>query len=90
MAWISIKFAIFPFFVINLFYFIFGFLQFVCGYVALVSYCQVKENANFKAEKINENSSNLVIYFSRTGHSRKIAYQVALEEKAKIYEIKSR
>ena len=49
-----------------------------------------KENASFKAEKINENSSNLVIYFSRTGHSKKIAYQVALEEKAKIYEIKSR
>ena len=48
-----------------------------------------KENASFKAEKINENSSNLVIYFSRTGHSKKIAYQVALEEKAKIYEIKT-
>ena len=48
-----------------------------------------KENASFKAEKINENSSNLVIYFSRTGHSKKIAYQVALEEKAKIYELKT-
>lgn len=89
MAWISIQFAIFPFFAIDLFYFIFGFLQFVCGYVALVSYCQVKENASFKALNINENSSNLVIYFSRTGHSKKIAYQVALEEKAKIYEIKT-
>ena len=48
-----------------------------------------KENASFKAENINEKSSNLVIYFSRTGHSRKIAYQVALEDKARIYEIKT-
>ena len=48
-----------------------------------------KENLNFKVLNINENSSNLVIYFSRTGHSKKIAYQVALEEKAKIYEIKT-
>ena len=49
-----------------------------------------KENPNFKVLNINENSSNLVIYFSRTGHGKKIAYQVALEEKAKIYEIKTR
>ena len=48
-----------------------------------------KENANFKVLNINENSSNLVIYFSQTDHSKKIAYQVALEEKAKIYELKT-
>ena len=48
-----------------------------------------KENASFKAENINEKSSILVIYFSRTGHSKRIAYQVALEDKARIYEIKT-
>ena len=31
-----------------------------------------KENANFKAEKNNENSSNLVIYFSRTATAKKL------------------
>ena len=31
-----------------------------------------KENASFKVLNIKENSSNLVIYFSRIGHSKKM------------------
>lgn len=58
--------------VTNLIAFILILLNRKSGYVALVSYCQVKENASFKDENINENSSNLVIYFSWTGHSKKM------------------
>ena len=31
-----------------------------------------KENASFKAEKINENSSNLVIYFRELATAKKL------------------
>lgn len=88
MAWITIQFVIFPFFLIDLFYFIFGVLQFICGYVALVSYNQVNFRFDIDDYKnINTNDEILVIYFSRKGFTKKIAYEKANELGASILEL---
>ena len=41
MLWITIQFVIFPFFIIDLVYFLLGVFQMIFGYVALVSYNQI-------------------------------------------------
>lgn len=91
MLWITIQFVIFPFYVIDLVYFIAGALQFVFGYVALVSFNQ--ENFAFSLEDykdIDENSHTLVVYFSRKNYTKKIAYATANQLKANICELKTK
>lgn len=91
MLWISIQFVIFPFFAIDLVYFIIGALQVIIGYVALVSYNQ--ENFAFNVEDysdIDENSRTLVVYFSRKKYTKRIAYAKANELKANVCELKTK
>lgn len=91
MMWITIQFVIFPFFAIDLVYFIFGFLQLVFGFVALVSFNQVYFNFNEEDYKdIDKNSKTLVVYFSRKSFTKKIAYATANGLKADILEIKTK
>ena len=40
MLWIIIQFVIFPINALDIVYFTLGVLQLICGYIALVSYCQ--------------------------------------------------
>ncbi|MGN1104613.1 MAG: hypothetical protein ACI4QI_07040 [Candidatus Coproplasma sp.] len=91
MMWITIQFVIFPFFAIDLVYFIIGILQLIFGYVAWVSYNQV--NFKFSEEDypaIDKNSKTLIIYFSRKKFTKKIACLTANTLKADIYEIKTK
>ena len=90
MAWISIQFYMFEFFVIDLVYFLTGLLQLIIGYICLVSYCQ--DYFKFSVEdykEVNKNSDVLTVFFSRKGYSKKIAYEVANKEQAFIEEIKT-
>ena len=83
MLWIIIQFVIFPFFIIDLLFFIFGILQFVCGFIALVSYNQEYFKFNERDYKnIDSNSDTIVVYFSRKGYTKKIAYEKANEQTA--------
>ena len=91
ILWIIIQFVIFPLNALDIAYFIFGCLQLICGYAALVSYNQ----ANFKFDEndyknINKDSKALVIYFSRLNYTKKIAYLKAEKEHANIVELKSK
>lgn len=91
MLWITIQFIIFPFFAIDLVYFIFGFLQLVFGYVALVSFNQVYFKFNEEDYKeIDKKSKTLVVYFSRKKFTKRIAYVTANSLKADILEIKTK
>ncbi|MGN0812676.1 MAG: hypothetical protein ACI4MQ_04105 [Candidatus Coproplasma sp.] len=91
MLWITIQFVIFPFFAIDLVYFIFGLLQLIFGFVALVSFNQVNFIFNEKDYKdIDKNSKTLVVYFSRKKFTKKIAYVTANGLKASIFEIKTK
>lgn len=88
MLWIVIQFVIFPFFLIDLLYFIFGILQFICGFIALVSYNQEHfkfDESDYK--NIDSNSDTIVVYFSRKGYTKKIAYEKANEQAASILEL---
>lgn len=90
MAWITIQFVIFPPNPLSIIYFCIGFVQFVVGYVCLVSYKQAYFSFDeFKYKNIQEHSSVAVVYFSRTKRTKKIAYEIANSFKTEIHEIKT-
>lgn len=90
MLWIVIQFVIYPFNVMSTAYFFIGFLQFVTGYICWVGYRQ--SNFTFDPQNyqnIGKNSEKLVIFFSRSGYTRSIAYQIADRDGADILEVKT-
>ena len=90
MLWICIQFYIFPFNFMSTIYFIFGFIQAITGFMAIVFYKQEHFTIN-EADypNIGTNPSLLVVWFSRMGYTKKIAYEMANETGACIYEVKS-
>ena len=88
MAWIVIQFVIFPPNFMSTIYFIFGFLQFLTGCLCLVGYEQrgfVFRKEDYK--EIGKNGNRLVVFFSRCGYTKKLAYEIANESGAEIVEI---
>ena len=90
MLWIIIQFIIFPPNALDIIYFTLGVLQLLTGYIALVSFNQIhfifdlEDYPNIKKE-----SKTLVVYFSRMGYTKKIAYEKANNHYAKIVEVKT-
>lgn len=88
MLWINIQFVIFPFNWLSTTYFVFGLLQFVTGAFCVVGYNQsefcfdVNDYTNIGADK-----SKAVVFFSRTGYTKKLAYALANEQGADIIEL---
>ena len=90
MLWITIQFIIFPSNALSTTFFIFGIMQLLIGYITYVFYTQEHFEFNEKEYKnINKNKENIVIYFSRLGYTKKIAYEKANELGAKIVELKT-
>ena len=90
-AWIIIQFIIFPRNFLSITYFILGLVQFVIGYITYVSYEQ--KNLHFSLDEyknINKDEKIMVVYFSRTGATKKIAYEIANKLNACITEIKTK
>lgn len=91
MLWICIQFMIFPANPLSISYFIFGVLQLITGYVCFVRTRQDGTVLNAKDyPNIQKRSKTLVVYFSRKGYTKKLAYQVANEQKAELLELKSK
>ena len=91
MFWITIQFVIFPFFIIDLVYFLFGVFQMIFGYVALVSYNQVYFSFSEEDYKeIANDSDTLVVFFSRKKFTKKIAYERANQLKAEVLELQTK
>ena len=89
MLWIIIQFVIFPFNFMSTAFFIIGLLQFITGYVCLVGYYQSNFTFNQKDyTNIGKDNSKVVIYFSRLGYTKKLAYETANNLGAEIIEIK--
>ena len=91
MLWITIQFIILPINALSIIYFIFGLLQLITGYMTYVFYTQ----KNFKFDVKNYNNigkkkEDMVVYFSRMGYTKKIAYEKANELGADIIEIKTK
>ena len=90
MLWICIQFYIFPFNFMSTSYFIFGFIQALTGYAACVFLKQESFNTDIhNYPNIGKNGKNLVVFFSRMGYVRKVAFETANKTGADIYEIKS-
>lgn len=90
MLWICIQFYMFPLNFMSTAYFIFGLLQAATGYAACVFYKQ----EHFKVSlsdypNIGTDPKRLVVYFSRLGFVRKLAYEEADRTGAVLYEIKA-
>ena len=94
MLWICIQFYIFPFNFMSTAYFVFGLCQALTGYAALV-FLKQEEFAR-SIEGIGDNpldggrpKDRLVVYFSRMGYVKKVAFDKAKELGADIYEVRS-
>lgn len=88
MLWIIIQFVILPQNAMSTTFFIIGFIQFITGYMTYVFYMQEHFIFNVNNYKnIGTNTNTLVVYFSRMGYTRKVAYEEANNIGADIYEI---
>ena len=90
MLWICIQFVIFPFNFMSTSYFVFGFCQASAGYMAWV----FGKQEHFHADRrdypnIGSDSRRLVVFFSRMGYGRKLAYEAANRTGAEVYELKA-
>lgn len=91
MLWITIQFVIFPSNILSQSYFIFGLIQALTGYMAYVFLSQ--ESMNVRIEdypNIGRNGKNLVVFFSRLGYTRRVAYEEASRLGGDILEIKAK
>lgn len=91
MMWISIQFFIYPMNVLSISYFIFGLLEFIIGWICYVGFMQ-SQFVFHKEDYLNaqDHPEKLVIFFSREGYTKKVAYQIASKKGAMIYEIKTK
>ena len=90
MLWICIQFYMFPLNFMSTIYFVFGFCQALTGYCCYVFSKQeafVTDEREYK--NIGTNPEKLVVYYSRTGNTKRIAYEKANQIGAEVYEIKS-
>lgn len=91
MLWIIIQFIIFPKNILSTTYFVFGMIQLITGYMTYVFYMQEDFKFNLEDYKnIGKNKDVLVVYFSRMGYTKKIAYDEAENNGANILEIKAK
>ena len=88
MLWICIQFYMFPLNFMSTIYFVFGSCQAIAGYAAWVFERQerfVFDPSDYK--NVGTNDKRLVVYFSRMGYVKKLAYEVADQTGARLYEI---
>lgn len=88
MLWICIQFYFLPPNFMSTTYFFFGLFQALTGYLAWVYDCRVRfrfDPADYR--NIGTNPRELVVYFSREGYTRKVAYETADKSGAELYEI---
>ncbi len=90
MLWICIQFYMFPVNVLSTAYFIFGLSQTVTGYAAWVFGKQEVFTVNESDyPNIGTDPNRLVVFFSRMGYVKKVAYETANRTGAEVYEIRS-
>ncbi len=90
MLWICIQLYMFPLNFMSTIYFIFGICQASTGYAAFV----FSKQEAFKVDpadypNIGTDTKRLVVFFSRMGYAKKLAYEEANRTGAELYEIKA-
>ena len=88
--WITIQFIILPFNFLSVTYFILGIIQMIVGYMTYVFYMQINFKIDMsKYKNTGKNKDTLVVYFSRLGYTKKVAYSKANELKADILRLET-
>ena len=91
MLWIIIQFIIFPTNILSITYFVVGIIQLITGYMTYVFYTQEQFKFDQNEYKnLGKNKDVLVVYFSRIGYTKKVAYEEAEKQKADILELKTK
>lgn len=91
MVWITNQFIILPSNFLSISYFIIGLLQFIIGLITVIFYIQSKFVFDINDYKnVNKNKGSVVVYFSRMGYTKKVAYEKANEIGANIIELKTK
>lgn len=91
MLWIIIQFIVFPTNILSITYFVVGIIQLITGYMTYVFYTQEQFKFDQNEYKnIGKNKDVLVVYFSRIGYTKKVAYEEAEKQKADILELKTK
>lgn len=91
MLWIAIQFIIFPPNPLSTAYFIFGFIQMATGYAAYVFLCQESMDLGSGGyENIGKDGTRAVVFFSRLGYTKRLAYEEAERTGADIICIRCR
>ena len=90
MLWIGVQFYVFPPNFMSTIYFVFGAAQVATGYAAWV----FRKQESFHVDiadypNIGTNPKRLVVFSSRMGYARKLAYEEASRTGATVYEVKS-
>ena len=90
MLWICIQFYIFPLNFMSTAYFLFGAAQAAAGYAA----CVFQKQEAFRADAtdypgIGKDPKRLVVFFSRMGYVRALAYEEADHSGAEVYELRA-
>lgn len=90
MLWICIQFYMFPLNFMSTIYFVFGICQAATGYAAWVFQKQEAFHVDINDYvHIGTNPDRLVVFFSRMGYVKKLAYEEAERTGAEVYEIKA-
>lgn len=88
--WIIIQFIVLPFNFLSVTYFIFGIIQMIVGYITYVFYMQINFKVDIsKYKNIGKNKDTLVVYFSRMGYTKRVAYDKANELKVDILRLET-
>ena len=90
MLWICIQFYMFPPNFMSTIYFFFGLAQAATGWAAWVFWQQESFQVDItQYPHIGANPDRLVVFFSRMGYVRRIAYETAERTGAAVYEIRA-
>ena len=90
MLWICIQFYMFPPNFMSTIYFFFGLAQAATGWAAWVFWQQESFQVDImQYPHIGTNPDRLVVFFSRMGYVRRIAYETAERTGAAVYEIRA-
>ena len=90
MLWICIQFYMFPPNFMSTIYFFFGLAQAATGWAAWVFWQQESFQIDItQYPHIGANPDRLVVFFSRMGYVRKVAYETAERTGAAVYEIRA-
>lgn len=88
VLWICIQFYMFPLNALDIIFFSLGLIQLLIGITSIIFYKQTRFIFNENDYiNISQSSNTIVLYFSRMGYAKKLAYEIANQSNYQIKEL---